>query len=100
LSTLVFWGDGAVGAQARSHTVVCGSVHAEIAGATFGGRFDARGISCRKARVVARYALTHSIGNAPKGPRGWSCARGPSPDVSAIAFECWRRTARVRLLNN
>ena len=58
----------------------------------------ARGISCPGARHVARYALTHHIGNAPKGPRGWQCARGSA--VDSTYFLCTRGRNGVRVMDH
>lgn len=50
--------------------------------------------SCRTARRVARYAMTHPGGQAgPDGPRGWTCFRGgPSQPHTPSGFGCRRRS--------
>lgn len=77
-------------ATAASKRKSCGTVHAKVVGVEVGGPVKARSVSCRRARAVVRYALTHSEGNAPLGPKGWQCARGGSPEVSRHAFVCTR----------
>lgn len=79
-------------AKARS----CGSVFATVAGSRLGGRVEAVRTSCVQARRVIRYSLTHHSGNAPRGPAGWGCARGGSPEVTRVAIECTRRGSRTR----
>jgi len=50
--------------------------------------------SCRTARRVARYAMTHpNDQNGPAGPRGWTCFRGgPSQPHTPSGFGCQRRS--------
>jgi hypothetical protein len=84
---------GAGGISSAASTKRCGRVN--------GGIVDTLKASCTKARAVVRYALTHAEGNAPVGPQGWGCARGPAAEVSRVALVCMRSrdNARVRLLN-
>jgi hypothetical protein len=79
----------------------CGSTHAFVGGLRLGGPVRASDVSCREAKRVIHYALTHARGNAPLGPTGWICARGGSPRVSRIALACHRRNGKGRawLLN-
>jgi hypothetical protein len=79
----------------------CGSVFVTVAGSKAGGRFDALHVSCARARLVMRYALTHRGEFAIGAPAGWKCVEGGAPEFSRVAMTCTRRAdhARVRLFN-
>ncbi len=82
-------------------TVVVGAPAPASAAASCGafgenGTLEATGVSCAKARSVMRYAEAHDDGNAPRGPKGWKCARGyPDAPSMAAGFTCRRGRARV-----
>lgn len=79
----------------------CGSTHVTVGHFRLGGPVRARDVSCRRARAVIHFALTHTRGNAPLGPSGWVCVRGGSPEVSRYAVTCRQRrgNGRAWLLN-
>jgi hypothetical protein len=74
----------------------CGAVFVSSFGGWAWGNVRATGVTCRRARSVARYAFTHSVGNAPRGPNGWRCTRGSAVDRLEFACDQARRPeARV-----
>lgn len=81
--------------------VDCGSTHTTVGTERLGGLVKALHVSCRTARGVIHFALGHTSGNAPDGPRGWTCARGGSPEVSSFAIVCSKDggNARAWLMN-
>jgi hypothetical protein len=80
-------------ASADAHD--CGSFRATSftgSSAHIGVSVYAGPVSCRQARRVLRYAITHreAHGNSALGsPRGWACARG-APDIfpAAAGYSC------------
>ena len=74
----------------------CGSTYAKLGGQRVGGPVRARQVSCRTARSVIHFSLTHVSGNAPLGPRGWGCARATGRAVIRVAFICHQRHGEGR----
>lgn len=85
-------------AQSSKSQSYCGPVFVVSVDFWYGGYVRTRGLRCKTADRVAKYAMTHNVGNAPLGPRGWGCARGSAVDELEFACDHERTAATVKVL--